>query len=157
MNSFGMILSTLRHEKKLSQRKAASDLGVSQALLSHYENGAREPKLEFVVKACDYYGVTADYVLNRVSERSPQYLPAPHGCESAQRLISATCAVFKLLDDMSDLDLSAAAANYLLIPVENIETLLHAPNTLYEPARDAAFKLAEATFVNLARQLLADL
>ena len=53
----------------LSQRQAASDLGVSQALLSHYENGAREPKLDFVVRACDYYGVTADYILGRNGER----------------------------------------------------------------------------------------
>lgn len=36
------------------------DLGISQALLSHYENGIREPGLAFVVKACDYYGVSAD-------------------------------------------------------------------------------------------------
>ena len=32
----------------MSQRKAAADLGISQALLSHYENGIREPGLAFV-------------------------------------------------------------------------------------------------------------
>ena len=64
-----MILSSLRKETGRSQRQAASDLGVSQALLSHYENGAREPKLEFVVKACDYYCVSADYILGRNDER----------------------------------------------------------------------------------------
>ena len=69
MKGFSTVLSSLRKEKKLNQRKAASDLGVSQALLSHYENGAREPKLEFVVKACDYYGVTADYILGRSDDR----------------------------------------------------------------------------------------
>jgi len=156
MNSFGVILSALRREKKLSQRKAASDLGVSQALLSHYENGAREPKLEFVVKACDYYSVTADYALGRTSEKAPQYLHAPNGCEGAQSLISAVCSVFKTLDEMSDQELSAAVANYLLIPVENIETLLHAPDTQYDPARDAALKLAEAAFMNLTRRLMAE-
>ena len=41
-------LSRLRREKGVSQRKAASDLNISQALLSHYENGAREPGLAFV-------------------------------------------------------------------------------------------------------------
>ena len=69
MKSFCAVLSALRREKNLSQRRAASDLGISQALLSHYENGAREPKLDFVVKACDYYGVTADYILGRSVER----------------------------------------------------------------------------------------
>ena len=55
----------LRRERGLSQRTAAADLHISQALLSHYENGAREPGLDFVCRACDYYGVTADYLLGR--------------------------------------------------------------------------------------------
>ena len=56
-------MSTLRKKRGLSQRKVASDLQISQALLSHYENGAREPGLEFVCRACEYYGVSADYLL----------------------------------------------------------------------------------------------
>jgi len=68
--AFPEILSSLRREKGLSQRKAAADLGISQALLSHYENDAREPKLEFVIKACNYYDVTADYMLGRTTNRT---------------------------------------------------------------------------------------
>ena len=61
-------MSTLRKKRGLSQRKVASDLQISQALLSHYENGAREPGLEFVCRACEYYGVSADYLLGRVDD-----------------------------------------------------------------------------------------
>ena len=63
--SFPEILSALRKERSINQRTAAQDLGISQALLSHYENGAREPGLNFVCRACDYYGVSADYLLGR--------------------------------------------------------------------------------------------
>ena len=56
-SDFSRTLALLRREKKISQRTAAGDLGVSQALLSHYENGLREPGLPFVVRAADYYGV----------------------------------------------------------------------------------------------------
>lgn len=63
--SFAQILSELRRTAGLSQRKAAADLNISQALLSHYENGAREPGLNFVYRVCDYYNVTADYLLGR--------------------------------------------------------------------------------------------
>ena len=56
---FPDILTSLRSERGISQRKAAADLGISQALLSHYENGVREPRLDFVVRVCDYYGVSA--------------------------------------------------------------------------------------------------
>ena len=45
---FSRTLSLLRKERGVSQRVAAADLGVSQALLSHYENGIREPGLAFV-------------------------------------------------------------------------------------------------------------
>lgn len=62
---FNEILSRLRREKGVSQREAASALGISQALLSHYEKGVREPGLVFLTQACDYYGVSADYILGR--------------------------------------------------------------------------------------------
>ena len=62
-------LSKLRRERKLSQRQAAAQLGVSQALLSHYENDAREPGVDFIIKACDFYEVRADYLLGRSDER----------------------------------------------------------------------------------------
>jgi transcriptional regulator with XRE-family HTH domain len=67
-NRFCHILADLRRKKGVSQRRAAADLHISQALLSHYENGAREPGLPFVCRACDYYGVTADYILGRSTE-----------------------------------------------------------------------------------------
>ncbi|MDR0671589.1 MAG: helix-turn-helix domain-containing protein [Oscillospiraceae bacterium] len=62
---FPRVLTLLRREKGVSQRLAASQLGISQALLSHYEKGAREPGLAFVSRACDYYGVSADFLLGR--------------------------------------------------------------------------------------------
>jgi transcriptional regulator with XRE-family HTH domain len=68
-SEFSVLLAELRREKGLSQRRVAAELGISQAVLSHYENDAREPKLEFVVKACDYYEVTTDYILGRTKER----------------------------------------------------------------------------------------
>ena len=65
---FSHTMSELRKARGLSQRKAAADLNISQALLSHYENGAREPGLGFVCKACRYYGVSADYLLGLADE-----------------------------------------------------------------------------------------
>ncbi len=70
--TFPETLSALRRQKNISQRQAAADLNISQALLSHYENGAREPGLGFVCRACDYYGVTADYLLCRSDEQGGQ-------------------------------------------------------------------------------------
>ena len=67
LSKFAVILSQLRRERGISQKRAATDLGISQALLSHYEKGIRECGLDFVIKCADYYGVTTDYLLG-VSE-----------------------------------------------------------------------------------------
>lgn len=69
-NSFPRILTLLRKEHKLSQKQVAADLGVSQALLSHYEKGIRECGLEFLVKVSEYYNVSCDYLLGKTSSRS---------------------------------------------------------------------------------------
>ena len=49
-SEFSRTLSLLRQEKGVSQRAAAGELGISQALLSQYENGIREPGLRFGVR-----------------------------------------------------------------------------------------------------------
>lgn len=67
--NFALRLSDLRKEKNLSQKEAASCLGVSQALLSHYEKGIRECGLDFLKRACDYYDVTSDYLLGLTDSR----------------------------------------------------------------------------------------
>ena len=68
---FPRIITFLRKEKKLSQKQAALELGISQALLSHYENGIRECGLDFLIKAADYYNVSIDYLLGRTNEKKP--------------------------------------------------------------------------------------
>lgn len=68
--TFPRIITLLRKEKGLSQKKAANDLNISQALLSHYEKGIRECGLDFVVRVADYYDVSCDYLLGRTADKS---------------------------------------------------------------------------------------
>ena len=69
-DAFPRIITLLRKERGLSQKKAAEELQVSQALLSHYEKGIRECGLEFVVKIANFYNVSCDYLLGRSPNRS---------------------------------------------------------------------------------------
>ena len=62
---FPRVLTLLRKERGISQKQAAAELGVSQALLSHYEKGIRECGLDFLVRAADFYSVSCDYLLGR--------------------------------------------------------------------------------------------
>ncbi|MBQ8764062.1 MAG: helix-turn-helix domain-containing protein [Clostridia bacterium] len=68
--SFPVILSELRKEKGMSQKEAAHQLGISQALLSHYEKGIRECGQSFLIKAAEFYDVSCDYLLGRTVEKN---------------------------------------------------------------------------------------
>jgi len=94
-SNFAANLSKLRREKGLSQRQAAVQFGISQALLSHYETDAREPKLDFVVRVCEYYGVTTDFILGRTKERG----------DGASRL---SAQVNELVDSLEELKIKEA-------------------------------------------------
>ncbi len=74
--NFPRTLSLLRKERNLSQRSVASALGVSQAVLSHYENGLREPGLDFVARVADFYKVSADFLLGRTMSREDYTITA---------------------------------------------------------------------------------
>ncbi len=73
---FNRIIKLLRTERGITQKQAAEDLGISQALLSHYEKGIRECGLDFVVRVADYYNVSCDYLLGRSAERNGMMLTA---------------------------------------------------------------------------------
>ncbi len=76
---FAANLARYRQAKGVSQREAAQHLGVSQALLSHYEKGIREPGLEFVVRAAEYYKVSTDQLLNYDGRSNEANICAPKG------------------------------------------------------------------------------
>lgn len=67
--AFSSRITQLRKERGLSQKEVALSLGVSQALLSHYEKGVRECGLDFVVRCADYFGVTTDFLLGRQTSK----------------------------------------------------------------------------------------
>ena len=166
------VFSQLRHEKKISQRKAAQDLGISQALLSHYENGIREPRLEFIVRVCDYYGVSADYLFGRTEAREnplAAHCPqpgenesgeAPPACdEEMRRTVSAVSGFLTMLYENCGKHVGDNASEYIAASVyrlfrsmdpsavKRLSTELQVPERACLQLCDAAVSLAEAGFV----------
>ena len=81
-SEFARVITLLRKEKNISQKQAAAELGIPQALLFHYENGIRECGLAFLVRCADFYGVSCDYLLGRSADRdgtvlSVEEIPEP--------------------------------------------------------------------------------
>ena len=55
----------LREDHDKTQQEIADILGTSQTMYARYERGANELPLRHLVKLCDYYHVSADYILGR--------------------------------------------------------------------------------------------
>ena len=134
MNSFSRIITLLRKEKGITQKQAAADLGISQALLSHYEKGLRECGLDFLIKLCDYYNVSSDYILGRSPDRSGAVLTVNdlEGAETAKdshysgsvlpamnkRLISSSLnVVYDMLGKAGNKELTTKVSEYLMLSV----------------------------------------
>lgn len=130
MNSdFPRIMTFLRKERGLSQKQVATDLGISQALLSHYEKGIRECGLDFLVKAAEYFDVSCDYLLGRTVQRKSSSVNAEDIPESDEIshlhgnminqinkkvLTNTLTVIFDLLAQIGSKKLTNAVSNYLM-------------------------------------------
>ena len=57
------ILRDLREDRDLTQSQVAEYLGTSQTMYARYERGANELPLRHLIKLCEFYNVSADYIL----------------------------------------------------------------------------------------------
>ncbi len=143
---FPRILSLLRKERGISQKEAASELGISQALLSHYEKGIRECGLDFVVRAADYYHVSCDYLLGRSPERtgatlSVEDLPEAENAEKGNRLRGSILPtlnkklifhslniLFDLLQRLNCTELTRSVSDFLMLSVYRMFRVVYSVN-----------------------------
>jgi transcriptional regulator with XRE-family HTH domain len=172
--SFSRILTLLRKERGLTQKEAAANLGISQALLSHYEKGIRECGLDFVVKASEYYGVSCDYLLGRSPDRSgltltvddiPDDSNDPDDSKykgsllpvlSKKLIINSLGVLYDMLLKVPDKDLVSEVTNYLNSAVykmfriifsscpKNQDKMFSIPDRLYSGYIDASMSRSEA-------------
>ena len=157
-SEFSRILTLLRKEKNISQKSAAASLGVSQALLSHYEKGIRECGLEFLVRSADFYGVSCDYMLGRTPDRSGTTLSIDEipdweaaGKENVfkgsilttlnKKLIANSLNIlFDMLGKSGSVSLTREVSHYLMIAVYRMFRVVYSAN---DKNQNQMFKLPE--------------
>lgn len=131
-HDFPRLISLLRKERGISQKDAAKSLGISQALLSHYEKGIRECGLDFLVRIASFYNVSTDYLLGRSAERRPGEQPGEPAGEAPREnvfhgsifpslgkalTVSASSVLFDLTRDTKYKELSAEFQKYLSLTI----------------------------------------
>ncbi|MDE5671381.1 MAG: helix-turn-helix domain-containing protein [Eubacterium sp.] len=57
------IIRDLREDNDITQQEIADYLGTSQTMYARYERGANELPIHHLIKLCEYYNVSADYIL----------------------------------------------------------------------------------------------
>ena len=64
------IMKDLRVDSDLTQQDVADVLGTSQTMYARYERGANELPIRHLLKLCEFYQVTSDYMLGRDREKT---------------------------------------------------------------------------------------
>ncbi|MCC0695189.1 helix-turn-helix domain-containing protein [Clostridioides sp. ES-S-0048-02] len=63
MESLGDRIAKLRKELNINQKELATNVGITEASLSRYENNLREPKSEIIVRLAKSLKTSTDYLL----------------------------------------------------------------------------------------------
>lgn len=67
-NSIGERINYIRTEMELNRDQFAEYLGVSRNTIARYETDERKPDADFIIKFCEEYEVSADWLLFGKSE-----------------------------------------------------------------------------------------
>ena len=63
MREYAERLRNLRTDRELSQAQIAIILGTNKNQVGKYERGEQELPIRHLITLCNYYGVSADYIL----------------------------------------------------------------------------------------------
>lgn len=63
LDDFPLRLRKIRLSLSLQQEQVAKQIGVTKSAISTYENNARQPSLEMLVRLARLYNVSTDYLL----------------------------------------------------------------------------------------------
>ena len=62
-------MKSLREDNDLTQAELGRVLNKSQQGYNHIEAGRAELKIDDLIKLCDFYGVSADYLIGRADTK----------------------------------------------------------------------------------------
>ena len=64
MSEYAQRIRDLRIDHDKSQAQIAAILGTTKNQIGKYERGEQEMPIKHLISLCNYYGVSADYILN---------------------------------------------------------------------------------------------
>ncbi len=162
---FSERLRSVRTVRGIKQTEAAQALGISHALLSHYEKGIREPGLDFIRRAGSYYGVSTDYLLGLADVNV--FIPtAGHASlkKSFEETLDMITALYSVLEILDSTPITEAATEYvcstlyrLFRPLSDVHGIAYDTDLIVNSDTfslcSAAAMISESTVLMLLRSL----
>lgn len=56
-------IRNIREDKDLTQQQVADGIGVKREQYRRYETGENEMKVSHIIKLCEFYNLSADYII----------------------------------------------------------------------------------------------
>lgn len=69
MMYFGIRLKELRTQKHITQQELADKVDLVKSSISAYEKSLKYPSVEVLIKLCNYFNVSSDYLLGLSDEK----------------------------------------------------------------------------------------
>ena len=118
----GERIKYLREKKKISQEKMAFDICVSRQTISKWESGTASPDSSNITVLCDYFKVSADYLLNGIET---EYKPKRDNTVVALNLVYISIGViilvlgilFQTVPTLKDEVKVSSSSSFIEIPI----------------------------------------
>ncbi|MEF9893165.1 MAG: helix-turn-helix transcriptional regulator [Anaerorhabdus sp.] len=90
--TLGDKIKNLRIGKKYTQTFLAKELGITKAMISAYEKNTRKPSTNIILKLCDLFNVSLDYLLGKENDK---YLNISSLTDNQIKIINSLITEFK--------------------------------------------------------------
>ena len=123
-----MRLKELREEREMTQQNVADGIHTSQRNIGRWENNDVLPSSDFIIKLADFFGVSADYLLERTDDFGVVTTPSD--------VTALTYEEKRLLQNFRSMRVDLRA--YFL---EMSETFIHTSNDLIQQEKNKKKKV----------------
>lgn len=64
-------IRNIREDKDLTQQQVADGIGIKREQYRRYETGENEMKVNHILKLCNFYNLSADYIMGLTEKENP--------------------------------------------------------------------------------------
>lgn len=117
-------IKELREEKRLTQIELSELIGVKRSTIGAYESGRIDPSSDKLVKLSEFFGVTADYLLERTSIKNRKEAGSVDVAVKLRQIIDSLSSAEARFDGMGLNDMQREILeDFLMVALRSMKAL----------------------------------